>query len=456
MRSKGDALFWKTGLMVILLIGLLRATSATEWYVATNGSGGGTSWADATNSLQGAINAAIAATFDVVWVSNGVYDAGGITNSGYLLTNRVLITKAITVRSKDNDPTNTIIKGSGPYGPAAVRCVYMSAGSLVGFTLTNGSTLNSGNLNDRSGGGVYCPNTTPVISNCIMTCNSAYSGDVSYGGGGSFYGTLRNCTFIKNFSYYGGGAMYGVLSNCTLIGNYTTTESAIYPQGAGAARAALYNCALISNSGRRGGGACDSTLYNCTLISNSVNDTGGGVWNCSVVSGCKLISNTGSTAGGAGGGSYLYNCLLTGNYASDNGGGAAGSTLYNCTVTSNSLYYNNGAGVNSCTLYDSIVYFNGQNSTYSNWYSSTFIYGCTAPTTTTWTAGSITSDPKFVNKGGNDYRLSPRSPCINAGTNGTWTTSYPADLDGRQRVRYGTVDMGAYEHIRAGTIYGVR
>ncbi len=44
------------------------------------------------------------------------------------------------------------------------------------------------------------------------------------------------------------------------------------------------------------------------------------------------------------------------------------------------------------------------------------------------------------------------------GTNYSWMTNRIAtsvDLDGRQRVRYGTVDMGAYEHILAGTIYGV-
>ena len=44
---------------------------------------------------------------------------------------------------------------------------------------------------------------------------------------------------------------------------------------------------------------------------------------------------------------------------------------------------------------------------------------------------------------------------MNAGTNVAWMNT-AVDLDGRTRLRYGTVDMGAYELINAGTLYGVR
>ncbi|MBU4211926.1 MAG: hypothetical protein KKD33_05010, partial [Verrucomicrobia bacterium] len=77
--------------------------------------------------------------------------------------------------------------------------------------------------------------------------------------------------------------------------------------------------------------------------------------------------------------------------------------------------------------------------------------------------GNITGDPMFVDKGlgygttnvvGN-YRLSPNSPCINAGMNQNWMTN-GVDLDGMMRIRYGTVDMGAYERINKGAIFSVR
>jgi hypothetical protein len=58
----------------------------------------------------------------------------------------------------------------------------------------------------------------------------------------------------------------------------------------------------------------------------------------------------------------------------------------------------------------------------------------------------MSSDPLFVDAAAEDYRLSPSSPCIDAG--GTPTDVPPAglrDLDGHARVLCGCVDLGAYE-----------
>ena len=64
------------------------------------------------------------------------------------------------------------------------------------------------------------------------------------------------------------------------------------------------------------------------------------------------------------------------------------------------------------------------------------------------------ADPKFKDFAGGNYRLSGNSPCVNRGSNETWMTG-AFDLDSRIRIRYGTVDMGAYERLNPGTIYTI-
>ena len=82
-------------------------------------------------------------------------------------------------------------------------------------------------------------------------------------------------------------------------------------------------------------------------------------------------------------------------------------------------------------------------------------YSCVAPGSGFTIEGVVTNEPLFVSGANGNYRLQPSSPCINAGTNMAWmTNSVSVDLDGRKRIQYGTVDMGAYEFIRSGTIYG--
>ncbi len=466
----------------VLLIGSLQAARAVEWYVATNGTGQGTGgWADATNNFQGAINASI--INDTIWVSNGVYDTGGTAVGA--LTNRIVINKSITVRSKDNDPANTIIKGawnspSTTNGAAAIRCVYMASNSwLIGFTLTNGATLTVGS-STRFGGGIFCTGSNQAISNCLINGNSAFYG------GGCYSGTLYNCIFNGN-TVFGGSGEYPVgagaygnyLYNCTVVGNV----GGVNTSGSGVTLGVLSNCAVIGNMGN-GAGVSGSIAYNCSIISNATGGASGGtLYNCVLsynggggASGGTTLYNSiltrntrpGSDGGGANG-CILYNCLLAGNTASWLGGGAKSCVLYNCTVIGNYTSGDNcGGGLYGGTSVNCIVYFNGEHGGASNWWGSVvFLNSCTAPTGTVWSAGDITSDPKFIDKGlgfgtnniAGNYRLTALSPCINAGTNFAWMTDgsvTSGDLDGRQRLRYWAVDMGAYENIRAGTIYGFR
>ncbi len=320
-----------------------------------------TTWASAARTIQQAIDVALAG--DEIVVTNGVYQTGGRAVDG-AMTNRVAVTKPLTVRSV-NGPGVTVIAGqqvsATVAGDSAVRCVYLTNGAaLTGFTLTNGVA--------DYGGGVWCASASAVVSNCVLSGNSA-----TYNGGGANGGTLYNCTLSGNSVNFadpdcpgtGGGAFGGSLNNCTLTGN-----SAPNGDGGGAAECTLNNCTLTGNSAYAAGGAAGGILNNCTLNSNSA-VFGGGAWGT------------------------LNNCTLTGNSA-DSGGGAFYSALNNC-----------------------IVYYNLARQGDPNYSGGTFNYSCTTPLPTTG-AGNISADPQLASAS----HLSAGSPCRGAGS-----AAYATGLD---------------------------
>ncbi|NKB25896.1 MAG: hypothetical protein GKR87_16305 [Kiritimatiellae bacterium] len=145
-----------------------------------------TSWADAATDIQSAID--VASNGDTVLVTNGTYSTKGVAVYG-TMTNRITITKPITVRSV-NGPDFTVIEGQGPLGSNAVRCAYVTNGAaLIGFTLTNGYTQNS--LNDQEGGGGAWCETNALLSNCFIIGNRCRSF-----GGGVYQGILKEALLI--------------------------------------------------------------------------------------------------------------------------------------------------------------------------------------------------------------------------------------------------------------------
>src|ERR1035441_6301987 len=138
-----------------------------------------TNWLTAATNIQDAVDAAAAG--DEVVVTEGVYQTGGRLASGTSTTNRVVMDKAVTVRSV-NGSAVTVIQGQpaggGGNGLGPVPFFFLiHPAVLAGFTLRNGATGQN-----ESGGGVVCASVDALLTNCILAGNSAYNGGGAYGG----------------------------------------------------------------------------------------------------------------------------------------------------------------------------------------------------------------------------------------------------------------------------------
>lgn len=241
-----------------------------------------TNWFSAANDIQSAVNESGAG--DVILVSNGVYNTGGVVLHGSL-TNRVAITNQVHVRSV-NGPLVTVITGNQVRADNGVRCVYLAAGaSLSGFTVQNGGTRMNGSGDatlEQSGAGVFCESPLSVVSNCILVSNSA-----GFMGGGVYGGTVFGGVLAQNDAFYGGGAAGSVLWHCRI------TDNLAHQDGGGTHGATLYNCLLTGNRALSGGGAAFGTaVYHCTLTGNTAGAGGGGYYGFGTLYNCLVFYNS--------------------------------------------------------------------------------------------------------------------------------------------------------------------
>lgn len=214
---------------------------------------------------------------------------------------------------------------------------------------------------------------------------------------------------LENGGEYG-GAFGGCLSNC-VIRDCRSTATDMYRQpygGGGAFAAVLTDCVISNCTAYFGGGASWSELVNCLVVGNRA----------------EAYRTRLSWDGGTGGGIYdclLANCTVAGNSAALFGGGAYLDSEY---VAVNTI-----VATNVCDRG-----FDYGNDIYGMGYYETVC--------------SISDqDAKFVDAANGDWRLSARSPCIDAGSNAFVCVEH--DLDGTNRIAGARVDMGCYEYCRA-------
>ena len=265
--------------------------------------------ATAFGTIQDGVTNAVAG--DVVEVLEGVYDRGGEMNSsaGGATSNRVFISKAITIRSRSGS-ARTVIVGAPDFagepnhglGPAAVRCVCFSdvAAILQGFTLTGGYVYQSTGSDGACvrGGGVLvttgCKTTGPIVVDCVISNN------VATRGGGGFGGRYVRTLIADNRVY--------------------NTAAASTTKNAPACRTcALYDCVIAAN------GAPDASatpimgwmqeIVNCTIVDNRADS----LFQNALISGSSfdVVNCYISHAGSLGSNYACSSCVVNGTRTSD-------------------------------------------------------------------------------------------------------------------------------------------
>ena len=231
----------------------------------------GTSFASTINvpddyaTIQGAIDAS--SNGDVIAIAAGSYDAHSINPNG----------KAITIGSASGNLDVTIdgqgdgrifVINSGEGSDTVIKDLVILGGYALhggGIYCSNSSPtisgcLIDGNLVQNSGAGIYCRNSSPTISACTFDGNTAEGGG---GFGCEEYSnpTISGCTFTMNWAHGIGGGISCDLESSVTISDCTITDN-VSNRGGG-----IY-CGVFSNV----------TISNCTIKNNmALGDGGGGI-----------------------------------------------------------------------------------------------------------------------------------------------------------------------------------
>ncbi|MDH7482541.1 MAG: right-handed parallel beta-helix repeat-containing protein, partial [Armatimonadota bacterium] len=334
-----------------------------------NDSNDGSSWSSAKRSVQSAIDAVYAAGGGEVWVAAGTYVERITLRSFVHVYGGFAGTE--TLREQRNWVANaTILDGNQGGSVVTVSNIGANTARIDGFTIRNGNAAN--------GGGIYCSSASPIISNNMITANSAST----YGGGiycNHSSPIISSNTITANSTGRYGGGIYCFYSSPVISNNTITTNSAPGGDGGGIlcsySSPTISNNTIVGNSASNGSGiycsGSSAIVLNNTIAENTASTAGGGIFCISspspIIANNVIAANTacGSSSSG-GGGIYCYsssiisNNTIIGNSASPNGGGIYCTGSSSTPAISNNIIAFNTSGIyrssGSPTLRNNCVY----------------------------------------------------------------------------------------------------
>jgi parallel beta-helix repeat protein len=389
-------------ILSFLIIAVNIALSATI-YVNDDAAGNndGTTWADAYNVLQDAIDAA--SPGDQLWVASGRYipTANGAGRGVYFRTSAGIewyggfSGDETSINERENyrrgEENETILSGdlngngrdnSDSYHVILQPLLSTDLTAIIdGFSITGGNANDAVDAENQRGAGIYFDDIQFTVRNCHFYDNFAMQGGAVTAFSGS--PVFENCIFEDNTATGDGGGMY-ILDNSTVT---------------------LTNCLVRANQAANGAGLAinNSSSYilnNVTITENAATGLGGGIY----------LETSGSFT--------LNNSILWGNTATT---GAEANIAAGSATLNFSLYGNSGNDIAGAGTFTAIN-------------------------------NNLTSNPLFVNAAAQNYVPAYNSPLLDAGSNALNSTTTDIRGPGFERKLNsvdsiaGIIDIGAYEY----------
>ncbi|WP_418569104.1 choice-of-anchor Q domain-containing protein [Parabacteroides johnsonii] len=393
--------------IIVLIFCLLsvQMNAKTVYYVKSGATGSGSSWSDASGSIQDMIDRA--SVGDEVWVAEGTFYPiseeygcfsiqkevsvyGGFEGTEKEKNERVRIDRNKNgkiekweflhetilsgdidgipdiweyddkqliweVKGMDHNYQNSLISLISSYPYSFSQNVYISGFTCMGAGRCDVVILESNSIMEEcevyhnlSAISIIALNRNGLLRDCYIHDN--YVCD-DFSASATVYNcsTVMDCIVADNVVNKGrNGAFDGTSRFATAGGIYNVEHDG-----------RIFRCIIKNNVSTLGGGVMHGECYECNLQNNIALQNGGGSFMSNLYN-CVLSENKAYKKGG---GSYygnLYNCEIKGNF-SQNGGGVYGestSSLADCSIFNNKAGTSGGGVWNDGRCYNCDVYNN--------------------------------------------------------------------------------------------------